>query len=181
MCAWHGIATAPITLLALWISASGVNAQSFEDRWLLVPKAHADEAPPPPLILPEAPSAKPQPETPSADAADPAHAYAHDAARQPHRGRTLVGRASFYAYKKGKTASGAAFNAHGMTAAHRSLPFGTRLRVTNIKTSKSVEVVVTDRGPVSRTRVLDLSYGAAKALGMREDGVARIRAEIIRW
>jgi rare lipoprotein A len=178
MCAWHGIAIAPITLLALWISAGGVNAQSFEDRWSVVPKAHADEAPLP-VTPPETPPAKPLSETPPADAADPAHAFANDVPDHHHRGPALVGRASFYAYKAGKTASGAAFNAHGMTAAHRSLPFGTRLRVTNLKTSKSVEVVVTDRGPVSRTRVLDLSFGAAKALGMMQDGVARIRAEII--
>jgi rare lipoprotein A len=96
-----------------------------------------------------------------------------------HAARAIVGRASFYAYKGGKTASGAPFNAHALTAAHRTLPFGTRLRVTNLKTSKSVEVTVTDRGPVSRSRVLDLSLSAAKALGMNQDGVTKVRAEVI--
>ena len=67
-----------------------------------------------------------------------------------------VGLATFYKHG-GRTANGERFNPDGLTAAHRSLPFGTRVRVTDIKTSKSVEVVITDRGPASRNRVLDLS------------------------
>jgi rare lipoprotein A len=91
----------------------------------------------------------------------------------------MVGRASYYAYPGGKTASGRPFNPRSYTAAHRTLPFGTRVRVTNVKTSRSVEVVITDRGPASRSRLLDLSLGAAKAIGIDRDGVAKVRAEVI--
>jgi rare lipoprotein A len=66
-----------------------------------------------------------------------------------------------------RTASGERFNPNGLTAAHRSLPFGTCLRVSNPKTGKSVSVRVNDRGPFTKGVSLDLSYGAARAIGMR--------------
>jgi rare lipoprotein A (peptidoglycan hydrolase) len=91
----------------------------------------------------------------------------------------FVGKASFYAYRGGKTASGEQFKADALTAAHRTLPFGTRLRVTDLKTQKSVEVVVTDRGPHLRGLVLDLSLGAAKALGIVSRGITQVRAEVV--
>jgi peptidoglycan lytic transglycosylase len=91
----------------------------------------------------------------------------------------FTGRASYYAYHGGKTASGQPFSPDALTAAHRTLPFGTRVRVTNIKTKKSVVVVITDRGPFSRKRVLDLSLGAARALDIGNRGVIPVRAEII--
>jgi hypothetical protein len=67
----------------------------------------------------------------------------------------------------------------GLTAAHRTLPFGTRLRVTNPASGRSVIVVVNDRGPFGRGRVLDLSIGAAKALGMIARGVILVRADVL--
>ena len=67
----------------------------------------------------------------------------------------------------------------GLTAAHRTLPFGTRLRVTNPASGQSVIVVVNDRGPFGRGRVLDLSIGAAKALGMITRGVILVRADVL--
>ena len=78
-------------------------------------------------------------------------------------------RATWYGHELGgrKTASGQIFNPHGMTAAHRSLPFGTCLLVSNPKTGKSVRVTVNDRGPFTRGVSLDLSLGAARAIGMR--------------
>ncbi len=66
---------------------------------------------------------------------------------------------------------------NGLTAAHKTLPFGTKLRVTYPSTSRTVVVVVNDRGPFIRGRELDLSYGAAKELGMVEQGVARVKIE----
>jgi rare lipoprotein A len=66
-----------------------------------------------------------------------------------------------------------------MTAAHRSLPFGTKLRVTDLATNKAVTVLVTDRGPWIRGRVLDLSLAAARNLGITERGLANVRAEIL--
>jgi rare lipoprotein A len=93
-------------------------------------------------------------------------------------GRSFSGVASFYGNESGsKTASGQRFNQNLMTAAHRSLPFGTRLRVTH--GGRSVVVTVNDRGPFIRGRVLDLSTGAARAVGLTSAGVGRITAEVI--
>ncbi len=68
---------------------------------------------------------------------------------------------------------------HGLTAAHRTLPFGTRLRVTNRDNGRSVVVRVNDRGPFTKGRILDVSYGGAKRLGMLNSGTARIEAVIL--
>lgn len=76
-----------------------------------------------------------------------------------------------------RTASGKRFNSKKMTAAHRSLPFGTKLRVTNLKNEKTIVVVVTDRGPFIQGRIIDLSHGAAKKLGFARAGVASVRLE----
>jgi len=67
----------------------------------------------------------------------------------------------------------------GLTAAHKTLPFGTRLRVTDVKTGRSVIVTINDRGPFNRGRVLDLCPGAARALDMVERGVIYVRAEVL--
>lgn len=88
------------------------------------------------------------------------------------------GKAAFYSHH-GKTANGSAFNPNGFTAAHRTLPFGTRLRVTDPRTGRSVIVTVTDRGPFGRGRVLDVSLGAARALGMMARGVIYVHAKTL--
>lgn len=102
-------------------------------------------------------------------------AHSGPAMRPAHAIGTAV--ASWYGpdYHGRKTANGEVFDMHGLTAAHRSLPFGTRLRVTHPRTGRSVVVKINDRGPHVRGRDLDLSYGAAKAIGMVEEGVARLR------
>lgn len=93
-------------------------------------------------------------------------------------GRSFSGMASFYGNESGsKTASGQRFNQNAMTAAHRSLPFGTKLRVTH--GGASVVVTINDRGPFIRGRVLDLSKGAARAIGLTSRGVGRVVAEVI--
>ena len=93
-------------------------------------------------------------------------------------GRSFAGKASFYGNESGsKTASGQRFNQNAMTAAHRSLPFGTKLRVTH--RGQSVVVTVNDRGPFIRGRVLDLSKGAARAIGLTGAGVGHITAEVV--
>jgi rare lipoprotein A len=93
-------------------------------------------------------------------------------------GRSFSGMASFYGNESGsKTASGQHFNQNAMTAAHRSLPFGTKLRVTH--GGRSVVVTINDRGPFIRGRVLDLSTGAARAIGLTSAGVGRVVAEVI--
>jgi len=94
-------------------------------------------------------------------------------------GRSFAGVASFYGNESGsKTASGQRFDQNAMTAAHRSLPFGTKLRVTY--KSKSVVVTINDRGPFIKGRVLDLSTGAARAVGLTSAaGVGHVTAEVI--
>ncbi|MBD3420295.1 MAG: septal ring lytic transglycosylase RlpA family protein [Chitinivibrionales bacterium] len=93
----------------------------------------------------------------------------------------IVGRASYYGRKfhGRKTASGERFDMHAMTAAHTRLPFGTRLRVTNLANHRSVIVRVNDRGPYKKSRILDVSRAAAERLGMIQSGTAKIRLEII--
>ncbi|GAB1717289.1 MAG: hypothetical protein NTAFB05_23310 [Nitrobacter sp.] len=92
--------------------------------------------------------------------------------------RSFSGMASYYGSESGsRTASGQRFNQNAMTAAHRSLPFGTRLRVTH--GSRSVVVTINDRGPFIRGRVLDLSKGAARAIGLTGRGVGRVVAEVM--
>jgi rare lipoprotein A len=93
-------------------------------------------------------------------------------------GRSFSGMASFYGNESGsRTASGQRFNQNAMTAAHRSLPFGTKLRVTH--GGQSVVVTINDRGPFVRGRVLDLSTGAARAIGLTGAGVGRVVAEVM--
>ena len=93
-------------------------------------------------------------------------------------GRSFSGMASYYGNESGsRTASGQRMNANAMTCAHRSLPFGTKLRVTH--GGQSVIVTVNDRGPFIRGRVLDLSTGAARAIGLTRSGVGRVTAEVM--
>ena len=93
-------------------------------------------------------------------------------------GRSFSGMASYYGNESGsRTASGQRMNASAMTCAHRSLPFGTKLRVTH--GGRSVVVTVNDRGPFVRGRVLDLSTGAARAIGLTSAGVGRVTAEVV--
>lgn len=88
-----------------------------------------------------------------------------------------VGIASFYKYE-GKTASGEKFKPSELTAAHRTLPFGTRLRVTNVATGQSVTVRVNDRGPFIPGRVVDVSRSAAEELGMIDRGITKVKLEV---
>jgi rare lipoprotein A len=93
-------------------------------------------------------------------------------------GHSFSGMASYYGNESGsKTASGQRFNQNAMTAAHRSLPFGTKLRVTH--GGRSVVVTINDRGPFIKGRVLDLSTGAARAVGLTGAGVGRVTAEVV--
>jgi rare lipoprotein A len=88
------------------------------------------------------------------------------------------GVASFYT-EGTQTANGEKFDTHELTAAHRTLPFGTRLRVTNVATGRSVTVRVNDRGPFVKGRVIDLSHSAAESLGMVGRGVAQVKLDVV--
>jgi rare lipoprotein A len=89
------------------------------------------------------------------------------------------GKASWYGrdFAGKPTASGEIFDENLFTAAHRTLPLGTKVKVTNVANGKSVEVKINDRGPFSGNRIIDLSRAAARALGIIDDGVAEVRLE----
>jgi len=93
----------------------------------------------------------------------------------------LYGKASYYAekYHGRKTASGETFDMNALTAAHRTLPFGTVCRVTNLSNQKKVNVKINDRGPFIEGRIIDLSKGAAKALDALKSGVIEVKIEIL--
>ncbi len=97
-------------------------------------------------------------------------------------GDVIVGYSSYYGKKfhGRKTANGEVFDMYGKTAAHRNLAFGTRLKVTNLENGKSVIVKVNDRGPFVAGRILDLSFGAAKEIGMIGSGVAKVNIKILK-
>lgn len=91
------------------------------------------------------------------------------------------GIASYYGpgFQGEKTASGESFNINDLTAAHRTLPFNTKVRVTNLENSKSVIVRINDRGPFKKGRIIDLSLGAAKKIGLLQAGRAKVKLEIV--
>jgi rare lipoprotein A len=99
----------------------------------------------------------------------------HDAAETK---TVSQGVASFYT-EGTQTASGEKFDTHDLTAAHPTLPFGTRLRVTNVASGRSVTVRVNDRGPYVPGRVVDVSYSAAETLGMVGSGVAKVKLDVV--
>ena len=173
------IATVPAWM---YLHVGPAAAQTFDERWSIIPKAHADPAP-------ETPHAEPTPATSEEKKPDlqarpsiggkSAHSGSEDHSATRSFNRVFSGKASYYSYQTGKTASGSSFNRNLPTAAHRSLPFGTRVRVTDLATNRSVVVVITDRGPRVRDRVLDLSLGAARSLGITDRGVAQVRVEVL--
>jgi rare lipoprotein A (peptidoglycan hydrolase) len=168
-------------LIAMLVTPAA--AQSFDDRWSVIPKAHAEEHPPQPDTQAnpgppkQAPTDSYAPQS-SSSATPTGVSKDHTAARSSKR--SFTGKASFYSYRTGKTASGSTFNRDVPTAAHRTLPFGTKVRVINLTNNRSVVVTVTDRGPHAAGRVLDLSLDAARAIGLTErDGVAQVRGEVL--
>ena len=86
------------------------------------------------------------------------------------------GIASYY-WQPQRVASGGWFNPNALTAAHRTLPFGTRVRVTNVRNNKSVVVVINDRGPYIKGRIIDLSLAAAKVIAMTNSGIVPVKIE----
>ena len=100
---------------------------------------------------------------------------------RPVPGVEEVGMASWYgaAHQGRRTASGEVFDMHQLTAAHRTLPFGTRVLVTNRDTSQSTEVRINDRGPFVKGRILDVSYAAARLLGAVGPGTVPVRVRIL--
>lgn len=93
------------------------------------------------------------------------------------------GLASYYAprFHGQRTASGERYDEAAYTAAHRTHPFGTLVRVTNQTNGRTIDVRINDRGPFVRGRIIDLSHAAARELGMVQDGVVQVQVEVLRW
>ncbi len=138
------------------------------------------EVPSPPP--PQAEQSKPSP--PSADdtGSEPADAEASSVPADAKPISTETGMASWYGppYHNRKGSNGEVYNMHAMTAAHRTLPLGSIVRVTNVKTGRSAVVRITDRGPFIDGRIVDLSLAAAKAVDVWQPGVARVRIDVLK-
>jgi len=132
------------------------------------PQAPAAFQPPPPAPPPPLAAEVPRPEPAVPPLAATAAPFFHD-----------TGLASFYGRKHAgkRTASGERFDHRDFTAAHRTLAFGTLLRVTNLSNGRAVTVQITDRGPHIKTRIIDISLAAAQALHMQAKGIARVKIE----
>jgi hypothetical protein len=142
-------------LLVIWLFFYSTQACTVQS-------GRRDTIPPPSAVLLPAP---PQPEP---------------APRDQHQ-TMQIGEASWYGPRfHGKlTSSGEVYNQYAFTAAHPTLPEGSRVKVTNLDNGKSVTVRVTDRGPFADGRIIDVSHRAAKSLGMVEDGTAKVRVKVL--
>jgi peptidoglycan lytic transglycosylase len=135
---------------------------------------------------PEIPEAAPEPERKRPPAARQRQAAAKErapsgAGKPAHRkADSSYGLASFYGHGHGsRTASGERFDARAMTAAHRTLPFGTKVRVTDVASGRSVTVRINDRGPFVSGRIVDISQSAAEELGLVRRGVAMVKLDVV--
>jgi rare lipoprotein A len=128
----------------------------------------------PPVQPSQAPPPVSPPEKEARPTAEPVQAPRSDEKFQQ------AGMASFYANRLHgrRTASGERYDKNAFTAAHRDLPFGTRVRVVNLKNNRSVEVRINDRGPHRKGRIIDLSHAAARQLGMLKAGVVRVEISL---
>jgi len=149
------------------------------------PKQARTDVPPPPATAPESPSSTSRPEGAAKHDRLPAESEADLAEPTiPADARPLVtetGRASWYGppYHNRRGSNGEVYNMHAMTAAHRTLPLGSIVRVTNLKTGHSALVRITDRGPFIPGRVLDLSLAAARKVDVYQAGVAEVKVEVM--
>jgi rare lipoprotein A len=146
-------------------------SMSSHRLWILSVLAAAAVAQAQPASAPAVPAAAPAAATPATPAAAPAAASASaESGKVAYYGRKFAGR---------KTASGERFNPNAMTMAHKTLPFGTRVKVTNPKNGRSVVLRVNDRGPTTPDRVGDVSVAAARQLGMLRAGVIAAELQVV--
>jgi rare lipoprotein A len=172
------VAIVSVTWVSIYVNPAA--AQNFDDRWTVIPKAHAEQPPEINWHIESAPPEQSPTETPTTQQPQSQIAAEPTPDSENRSGvRPLFGKASFYSYQTGKTASGSTFDPNLPTAAHRTLPFGTRVRVTNLANDKSVVVTITDRGPKAPDRMIDLSRDAARTLEITDQGVVEVRAEVL--
>jgi rare lipoprotein A len=143
------------------------------------------EVPPPPAVSTNESANEPAEDTDPRETSAPATCCNDDSHESPAgRGKPLfveTGLASWYGapYNRRRSSNGQVYNMHAMTAAHLTLPLGTTVRVTNLKTGHSAVVEITDRGPFVSGRILDLSQAAAKKVDVWGAGVAKVRLEVL--
>jgi rare lipoprotein A (peptidoglycan hydrolase) len=172
------------------MTRSSVTASAPKASPKATPKAVASAPAPKPAAKVAAATPAPKP------AAKPVQTASNDDGSRPQRkvatkpapvrtavtstggGGTLSGIASYY-WQPQPVASGGRFNPDALTAAHKTLPFGTRVRVTHGTNGRSVEVVINDRGPYIAGRIIDLSRRAAQVIGMTDQGIARVNVAIL--
>lgn len=151
-------------------------------RTVIIPApADSAHAPPATLLSPPRPAVRPAPRPPLIETAalhKPASAPPAVMPKLLGPGHALDGIASYY-WQDQMTASGERFDKRAMTAAHRTLPMGTRVRVTHVASGRSVVVRINDRGPFKKGRVIDLSEAAAQSLDMTGKGLAHVRIDVI--
>jgi rare lipoprotein A len=152
---------------------------------LAAPARPAAEAPPPTptrVILPTPPEPEARPEAAAAFQPAPRKPSNLKACRPARPAYDRRGTASWYGptLHGGTTASGEPFDMDALTAAHRTLPFGTRVRVTNLENGRAVVLTVNDRGPFADGRLIDVSRRAARELGFLENDLTKVRVEAVR-
>jgi rare lipoprotein A len=141
------------------------------------------EVPAPPSLPPVASKPKPvEPPAENDDADEPADGQSLGVPADAKPISTETGMASWYGppYHNRRASNGEVYNMHAMTAAHRTLPLGSVVRVTNVQTGHSAVVRITDRGPFIEGRIIDLSLAAAKAVDVWHAGVARVRIDVLK-
>jgi rare lipoprotein A len=147
-------------------------ANRSQQRIAEVPEASPSVAPSSPAPVPASPSPKPKPSKTATQTAKP-----------PADGGSVVGsgtcQASYYTDEGSRTASGEIFHVNDFTAAHKTLPFNTRVRVTNVSNGKSTVVRINDRGPFAAGRCLDLTTAAFTAIASQSAGVATVKYEVL--
>jgi len=159
--------------LSLLVIVTGLTGCAVEpSRPAAIPSPIATQPPPPPAPLPPPPLPETAPQQQAAPQPFPQFgAYF-----------TELGLASFYgrAHDGKTTANGKNFDHREFTAAHRTLPFGTLVRVTNLSNGRMVTLQITDRGPRIKTRIIDISLAAARALRMQKKGITQVKVEAFR-
>ena len=132
------------------------------------------------LALVTALGAAPEKKTPESSQGSPQQ-QTPDTLKPPKVRKFQIGRASWYGriFQHKQTASGEPFDMYQFTAAHRTLPLGSWVKVTNLKNDRSVIVRINDRGPMPKGRIIDLSYGAARMLGFGDRGIEPVRLDLM--
>lgn len=185
---WRGFKTV-LVLLVSCLSFPSYLAQAHEHATQPQTQQGRHKTPERRATAKPAPRTPPKKEKPKASSshtkvAEPQHRNAvHHAALPNKPSHVQQGKASFYggtALNGRLTASGERFNQNELTAAHPSLPFGTRIRVTNLANQRQVVVRVNDRGPFVKGRILDVSTAAAQRMNMTAQGVAQVRMEVLK-